>query len=52
MKASNLFLLIVSTAFCAFLFMTGMPELCAVGFLFGIFCVYGWYYLIRDISKW
>jgi len=51
MKQSFLFVLIVLTAFTAFLFTTGIPELCAVGVFLALYCLMGWANLIEEISN-
>jgi hypothetical protein len=52
MNASQLFLLIIFTALALFLFIGGIPELCAVAIVISIVCVIGWHDLIQRISKW
>ena len=49
--AGDLFLLIVLTAFCGFLFITMIPELCAVSFFLSIYTVIGWVAFLNHMKR-
>jgi hypothetical protein len=52
MKAQSLFLLVFGTSITTVLFLSGSPELAAIGILTGFMCIYGWAEFIGKTSKW
>lgn len=47
-SVAELFLLIVLTAFCALLFISRIPEACAIGVILTLITIAGWYRLLED----
>jgi len=51
MKKGDLFLIVLLTALCVYLFSTGNSTLCAVGTMLSIFTAFGWYAYLNGLGN-
>lgn len=51
MKKGDLFLIVLLTALCVYLFNTGNSTLCAVGITISVFTAFGWYAFLNDLGN-